>query len=187
MNKKTAALTKRQYEDIIRTLKEGGTNFRPNERVAAALTLEANLGVRISDILKLRLDDFKQSGERFFLDIVEQKTGKKRNFTVPAELYRYVKLYCLENGIAPGERIFPITERAVQKQLKIVCDYCEYENISTHSFRKFFASEIYKNNGYDIMLVKHLLQHSSAATTQRYIGLDKKQVEDALEKHLNLP
>lgn len=35
--------------------------------------------------------------------------------------------------------MFPITERAVQKQLHIVCDYLGYEGISTHSFRKWYA------------------------------------------------
>ena len=34
-----------------------------------------------------------------------------------------------------------------------------------YSFRKWYATEIYKNNGYDIALVQRLLQHSSAATS----------------------
>lgn len=182
----TVSLTEEQYKEIISTMREGSAFFRPNDRIATALVLEANLGIRISDILQLKLSDIKLSGDRYYLDIVEQKTGKARNFTVPAEIYRYLKLYCLENGIGPKERIFPITVRAVQKQLSKVCDYCEYEGISTHSFRKFFATQIYKNNGYDIMLVKRLLQHSSAATTERYIGISSKQVEEALEKHINL-
>ena len=65
--------------------------------------------------------------------------------------------------------MFPITERAVQKQLHIVCDYLGYEGISTHSFRKWYATEIYNANVFDIALVQRLLQHSSVATTQRYI------------------
>lgn len=182
----TVSLTEEQYKEIISTMREGSAFFRPNPRVATALVLEANLGIRISDILQLKLSDFKLSGNRYYLDIVEQKTGKARNFTVPAEIYRYLKLYCLENGIGSKERIFPITVRAVQKQLAKVCDYCEIEGVSTHSFRKFFATQIYKNNGYDIMLVKRLLQHSSAATTERYIGISSKQVEEALEKHIKL-
>lgn len=179
-------LTEEQFKEIISTMREGSAYFRPNDRIATALVLEANLGIRISDILQLKLSDIKLSGDRYHLDIVEQKTGKARNFTVPTEVYRYLKLYCLENGIGPDDRIFPITVRAVQKQLAKVCDYCEYEGISTHSFRKFFATQIYKNNGYDIMLVKRLLQHSSAATTERYIGISSKQVEEALEKHIKL-
>jgi site-specific recombinase XerD len=61
-----------------------------------------------------------------------------------------------------------------------------YEGISTHSFRKWFATEIYKNNGYDIALVQRLLQHSSAATTQRYIGIEPQRVERAIEGHVCL-
>ena len=55
MNKKTTALTTEQYIEIITTMKEGFCGCRPNERIATALVLEANLGLRISDILRLRL------------------------------------------------------------------------------------------------------------------------------------
>lgn len=51
MNKKTRALTQEQYEEIIKTMQEGFSGTRPNERVATALVIEANLGIRISDIL----------------------------------------------------------------------------------------------------------------------------------------
>ena len=79
-----------------------------------------------------------------------------------------------------------MTERAIQKQLKIVCDYLGFEGISTHSFRKGYATEIYKNSGYDIALVQRLLQHSSAATTQRYIGMEPQRIEKAILNHANL-
>ena len=57
MNKKTIALTTEQYKTIIATMKQGFSGSRPNERIATALILEANLGLRISDIVKLRLAD----------------------------------------------------------------------------------------------------------------------------------
>ena len=53
-----------------------------------------------------------------------------------------------------------------------------YQGISTHSFRKWYATEIYKNNGYDIALVQRLLRRSNAAVTQRYIGHRDAQGED---------
>ena len=81
---------------------------------------------------------------------------------------------------------FPITERAVQKQLSLVCDYLGYQGISTHSFRKWYATEIYKANGYDIALVQRLLQHSSAAVTQRYIGIEPQRIEAAIQNHAQL-
>ena len=186
MNKKTKALTTEQYKEIIQTMKEGFCGCRPNERVATALVLEGNLGLRISDIVKLRLCDIVLDGDRYRLEIVEQKTGKRRIFTVPLVIQQYIENYCLRNGIRRDERIFPLTERAIQKQLKIVCDYLGFEGISTHSFRKWYATEIYKNSGYDIALVQRLLQHSSAATTQRYIGMETQRIEAAIQGHATL-
>jgi len=183
MNKKTKVLTTAQYKEIIQTMKEGFSGCRPNERIATTLVLEGNLGLRISDVLRLRLCDIVQDGDRYRLEVVEQKTGKRRIFTVPLVLYQYIENYCLRNGIGRMEVMFPITERMIQKQLRIVCDYLGYEGISTHSFRKWYATEIYKNNGYDIVLVQRLLQHSSAATTQRYIGIEPQRIEQAIENH----
>ena len=186
MNKKTKALTTEQYKEIIQTMKEGFCGCRPNERVATALVLEGNLGLRISDIVKLRLCDIVLDGGRYRLEIVEQKTGKRRIFTVPLVIQQYIENYCLRNGLRRDELIFPLTERAIQKQLKIVCDYLGFEGISTHSFRKWYATEIYKNSGYDIALVQRLLQHSSAATTQRYIGMESQRIEAAIQNHAQL-
>ena len=186
MNKKTKALTTEQYKEIIQTMREGFTGFHPNERVATALVLEGNLGIRISDIVSLRPCDIVRDGDRYRLEIVEQKTGKQRVFTVPLVVKQYIENYCLRNGIGARDRIFPLTERAIQKQLAIVCDYLGYEGIGTHSFRKWYATEIYKANGCDIALVQRLLQHSSAETTQRYIGMEPQRIEKAIEGHATL-
>lgn len=186
MNKKTTALTTEQYRNIITTMKEGGCGFRANERIATALVLEGNLGLRISDIVRLRLCDIVRDGDRYRLAITEQKTGKQRVFTVPLVIYQYMENYCLRNGIARDALMFPVTTRAIQKQLGLACEYLGYEGISTHSFRKWYATEIYQKNGYDISLVQRLLQHSSAAVTQRYIGIEPQRIEKAIEGHAEL-
>jgi len=71
MNKKTVVLTTEQYKEIISTLKKGCYCCRPNERIATALMLEANLGLRISDILQLKLSDIVKDGNRYRLSITE--------------------------------------------------------------------------------------------------------------------
>ena len=73
MNKKTKALTTEQYKEIIQTMREGFCGCRPNERIATALVLEGNLGLRISDILNLRLADIVRDGDRYRLEITEQR------------------------------------------------------------------------------------------------------------------
>lgn len=186
MNKKTVALSREQFNEIIDTLRTGFSGCRPNNRIATALVLEANLGLRISDIIHLKLNDIVKDGDRYRLDITEQKTGKKRTFTVPIEIYSYIQQYCIDNDIKSNEVIFNVSERAVQKQLKIVCDYLGFENISTHSFRKFYATNIYVNNNYNVALVQQLLQHSSPVITQRYIGIGTQELEQAIKNNLNL-
>ena len=191
MNKKTVALTEIQYKNIIETIRTGfvcsdGHVVKPNQRIATALSLEANLGLRISDILQLRLSVIIHDGNRYRLNIVEKKTKKKREFTVPIEIYSYIQNYALENGINPAAKLFDMSERTVQNHLQLVCNYLGYENISTHSFRKYFATSIYENNNYNIELVRVLLQHSSVVTSQRYICLQRKEIENALQKHIKL-
>lgn len=191
MNKKTVALTNEQYEKIIETIRNGficsdGHMVKPNNRIATVLSLEANLGLRISDILQLRLSAIIHDGNRYRLNIVEKKTKKKREFTVPIEIYSYIQNYVLENNINPAAKLFDISERTVQNHLQLICGHLGYENISTHSFRKYFATSIYVNNSYNIELVRVLLQHSSVATTQRYIGIGSKEIESALQNHIKL-
>lgn len=185
-NKKTVALTKEQYRNIIETIMNGCVGLRSNERVAVALELEANLGVRVSDVVSLTLNSFVKDGNRYRLSLTEQKTGKQRTFTVPNSLMLFIENWALRNNIGNDDLLIDITPRQVQKVLAVACDYLGYEGISTHSFRKFFATEIYRNNGYNISLVQVLLQHSSPAVTQRYIGIGSKQIEDAIEGNLNL-
>ena len=191
MNKKTVALTEEQYKSIIKTIHSGfvcddGHVVKPNKRIATALSLEANLGLRISDILQLRLSGIIHDGNRYRLNIVEKKTKKKREFTVPIEIYSYIQNYVLESNINPAAKLFDISERTIQNHLQLVCEYLGYDDISTHSFRKYFATSIYVNNNYNIELVRVLLQHSSVATTQRYIGLQSRDIENALQNHIKL-
>lgn len=180
------ALTTEQYREIISTMKTGSCAFKPNARVAAVLTAEANLGMRVGDILRLRLSDIVRDGGRYRLNIVEEKTGKRRTFSVPEAIYKFFCSYAKEQGIQKDERLFPITERAVQKHLKTVCDWLGFQNISTHSFRKWYATDIYNKTGHDIILVQHLLQHSSPAITRRYIGISDSRIESAIADHVSI-
>lgn len=191
MNKKTIALSEQQYMQIINTIRNGficadGHMVKPNKRIATILTLEANLGMRISDILRLRLSDIIRDGERYRLNIIEKKTQKRREFTVPLEIYVYIQNYALESNINPAAKLFDISERTVQNHLQLVCDHLGLDNISTHSFRKYFATSIYVNNNYNLEIVRVLLQHSSSSITQRYIGLQRREIEEALQKHIKL-
>lgn len=190
MNKKTIAVDSETYQQIIQTMKEGfeqsGVHYQPNVRIATVLVLEYNLGLRVGDVLYLTMDSFVRDGDRYRLDIYEEKTSKYRNFTIPDEIYHFIRDYAYEYKISPSARLFPISERAVMKHLRAVSAYLGLEGIGTHSFRKGFATNVYRNSHYNIKLVRMLLQHSSVMVTQSYIRIGSKELEDALQKQIHL-
>lgn len=191
-NFKTRAVSTEEFKSIIETIRTGfvladGKRVRPNERIATALTLQANLGLRIGDVVKLRLSDIVLENGRYHLDIIEEKTGKERTFTVPAEVYIYIQNYALNNSIKPKQRLFDLSVRTVQNHLQLVTNYLGLCKISTHSFRKYFAQKIYENNNFDIVLVKTLLSHSSVQISEKYVGVGSQRVEQALQNHVFLP
>ena len=190
MNKRTRAIDEDTYKLIISTIRNGFVNngvvHNRNERIATILVIEYNLGLRVGDILNLTMNSFVKEGNRYRLDIYEQKTGKFRNFTVPNEVYQFVRDYAYAHNISTKAKLFPITERAVLKHLKVVCSHLGLDGVGSHSFRKGFATNVYVNNHYNIELVRTLLQHSSVNVTQRYIGIGSKELEDAISKNVCL-
>ena len=191
MNYKTRVLTEEQMFLFIRTIKDGyvrisGKQVRGNKKVAFALSLMANTGLRVSDVVNLRLSDIIRDGNRYRLDIIEQKTRKKREFTVADEMYRYIQSYALEMGINPRQKLVGLTTRTIQEHIKEAREYLDIEGVSSHSFRKYFATSVYESNDYNVELVRVLLQHSDLSTTQKYLGVQRKQIEDALHKHIKL-
>lgn len=186
MNKKCLALTDEQYKESIKLLREGfmlsGVAVRPNNRIATLEVLQACLGLRLGDCLNLRMNSFIKDGNRWRLDIVEQKTGKVRAFTVPVEVYSFIQNYAYDYNIGREAKLFDITERQVERCLNKVFSKMglPLKNYGSHSYRKYFATQVYLNNEMNIELVRVLLQHSSVAITQRYIGIGSKQIETAL-------
>ena len=169
-----------EYKQIIGLLLSGfithdEKSVRPNQQVALTLQLQANLGLRIGDVLTLRVNNFR-SGK---LETKEKKTGKLQYRDVNIGVYDYIKDYAIEKKLSQQDRLFKLTVRAVQKQLKAVVDYLGLDNISSHSFRKMYATAAYEQNNHDLELVKELLNHTSIATTQRYIRVLQQTINTA--------
>lgn len=188
MNKRCVALTEEQYKEAVSLLRTGfeldGTKVKPNNRIATVAVLQSTLGLRLGDCLSLRMSSFIKDGDRYRLDIVEQKTKKARRFTTPIEVYSFIQNYALDSGISKEARLFDITPRQVERHLNKVFTKMNLplHQYGSHSFRKFFITKVYQDNSCNIELCRILLQHSSVSITQKYIGISQKNIEDALAK-----
>ena len=182
----TRSLGENNYKELIETIREGYTDFdgvkhRPNKQLATILILEANLGCRIGDIMSLTTDSIIDDGGIYKLNITEQKTGKKRCFIVPKPVKAFIDSYISEANLYRGP-LFDIKAPAVWKQLRAVTGYLGLDDVSSHSFRKMAASNLYEATGHDIEAVCEFLNHSSTRVTREYIRRSDAQLEAAIEK-----
>ena len=186
----TRSLDEKNYKELIETIREGYTDYdgvkhRPNNQLATILILEANLGCRIGDILNLTTDSIILDGSVYKLNITEQKTGKKRCFIVPKPVKNFIDAYIRETNLYRGP-LFDIKAPAVWKQLRAVTAYMGLDDISSHSFRKFAANTLLERSGNNIEVVREFLQHASVITTQTYIRRSDSQMEEAINKMVNI-
>ncbi len=141
-----------------------------------------NLGLRISEILKMDVDDVKGRRTRKFR---QPKTGKEITVAYNAELLRDYKEFCLHR--APGEALIPtrnneykpISRDMAYKVLREAAEHIGLSNIGTHSMRKTCGYHFYKKTK-DIATLQIWFNHSSPLTTLRYIGITSEHVQNAM-------
>ena len=181
------ACTDAELKDIVSLIRKGyidndGVPHKPNNQVADIIVLESNLGCRIGDIVNLRRDNFVCDNGIWKIDIIEEKTDKHRTFIVPKPVKEFIdKLDYGTDGY-----IFSIKKHAVWKQLRAVTKVLGLENISSHSFRKKMAQDLYSTSGNDIELVCEYLQHDSISTTRRYLRRSSAKLEKAINSVINI-
>jgi len=179
--KKTRPLQNDEFLNIIKHINTGFTYyengkekiFRPKKYLALTFTIQASLGLRISDILDLTVSTFQKG----VLETYERKTNKLVYRDIPENLINLVLRYAVENNLKSDDKICKAKDRNIRHQLSIVANYLGYKDIGTHSFRKLFARTAYEKTK-DLELVRALLNHSSLAITQKYLGVSQEKVNE---------
>lgn len=178
----TETLTEEQFIQIMKHVKSGFTysikgkskNFRPNTKLFITLLVQGTTGLRIGDVIKLEPRNIVGSNIR----LIEEKTKKEQFREISDQTIALLNEYIIDQNISPRDSIIKrCSVRNVQKNLKIVTDFLGYEHISTHSFRKYYGTSVYKESGFDIELVRRILNHSSVTTTQKYLGISKQEID----------
>jgi Site-specific recombinase XerD len=145
-----------------------------------------NTGLRISDILPLRVKDvFLRKGVfHEYLVIKEKKTKKEKKIKLNAALRSTLQSYVAANGLSEGDYLFPskkgtyIGRIQAYRVLKEAADILGVENFGTHSLRKTWGYWTYKMSKYNIGLIMDTFNHSSQSITLRYIGVNQDQKDE---------
>jgi integrase/recombinase XerD len=137
-----------------------------SDRDRLMLELQARSGLRIGEVLKLRIVDVADRK----LTINEPKSGKDSEIAfMPEQIAKRLAEYIAAHNIGPEERLFPVcysTVRALIRRLAIKFRV----KMSPHDFRRHSATYA-SRNGVPLEIVsKVILRHHDLKTTQVYLG-----------------
>ena len=140
-----------------------------------------NTGLRISDIVKLKVSDVR---DKKTFRVVEQKSKKVRNVnirTIHPEIMAYTY------GMEPDSWLFPsrkgnghITTTQAYRALVKAADMIDRKDVGTHTMRKTFGYHHYKRNK-DVAVLQEIFNHSAPSITKRYIGIRQDEIDESLE------
>ncbi|OUM88256.1 MAG: integrase [Bacillus thermozeamaize] len=160
--------------------------------------LGINVGLRISDILRLKVKDLvKPDGKiRDYVIVKEKKTKKVKKFYIGKVVKQTIKDYMEEYRPHPDMYVFksrkgknrPISRQQAYRIINHAAELAglvERDHtgrivsgeIGTHTLRKTFGYHAYKN-GADTNLLQEIFNHSSNKTTLRYIGITEEQKKE---------
>lgn len=168
----------KKIQDIAEYLKE------QSEKYYVMYMIGIYSGLRISDILKLKVRDVRGKSS---IKLRETKTGKERLFPINKELYPVINDYCVNmkeyDYIVPSSKAFnkAVSREYAYRVIHAAGERFGLDNLGTHTLRKTFGYHFYKQTK-DIALLMRILNHSDEKKTLRYIGIEQNTIDSAMRK-----
>ncbi len=154
------------------------------------LNLGVNSGLRVQDLLSLRVRQLRNVGLGDRVVIVERKTKKQNLFLVNKLILSSLRAYFEAFPEAQDDdfvfksrkgRNYPLTTYAVTQMVQRWCDSIGLKiNAGAHSLRKTFCWMQRTVYGTSWEQICERLNHASPAITRRYLGIKKEEIERAL-------
>ena len=168
---------KEKINTVKRILKQNGS------RDYLLFLMGINSGLRISDILKLKVKDVK---DKEYIELNEQKTNKYKKFPITNsfkyDLQEYIIGKMLDECLFPSQKGGKSITRV--QAYRIISKACVKAGIKarigTHTLRKTFGYHFYQENK-DIALLQQIFNHSAPSITLRYVGIN----QDIIDSRLN--
>ena len=172
----------------IKDIKKIKRKLKNNPRDLLLFTLGVNNGLRISDLLNLRVGDVRDLAPGETLKILETKTGKQNVLMVNKETRKVLDSFLNEAQPGDEEYLFksrkgvnrPITKSYVNQRVKEWTRGMNQGNYGTHSMRKTFGyiQRMHFGVGFEILCKR--FGHSNPSVTMRYLGIEDKEVSGIL-------
>lgn len=177
-------MTGSTYLDFDKTQAKALRLIRTGENPAFGLLVIAgiNLGLRISDLLRLTFADLRKDS----IVLKEKKTGKERNLRVNHNIKAAMEFFQEEPNQFHAFRSQKKSVFSPQQVNRLMKKYFKGEDISTHSLRKTFGRQVWNNDGCSeraLLYLSELFNHTSAQVTRKYLGIKQEELDNI---YLNL-
>lgn len=160
-----------------------------NEKYYVMWRVGVTSGLRVSDILNLKVKDIKG---RSRVELVEKKTGKRKIFAIKQSTRTLCEDFIEKNNLKEEDYLIFSNKKnegeskAISRQhahyiLKTAGDKLGIDNFGTHSMRKTFGYFHYKQFK-DLALLQNIFNHSSPSVTLRYIGILQDYVDESIDE-----
>nr|WP_243679802.1 tyrosine-type recombinase/integrase [Lactiplantibacillus plantarum] len=146
-------------------------NGTHGERNTLLILIGLNTGLRMSDILNLKVDRFAIT----ILSTLLKKRQKKRVILLTRlrpQINHYIKDLPDNEYLFTNRQHQPLSVNAVYKLFQTIARKMHRTDIGTHTLRKTFGYHYYQQT-HDIGTLMMIFNHSSEAITKRYIGLNQ--------------
>jgi len=169
-------------------IKKIKNRLKDNPRNYLLFTMGINNGLRISDLLKVKVRDVKDLSVGETIKIKETKTGKENVLMVNKAIHQAIKQHLEKINPNENDYLFqsrngdnkPLTRETVNKMIKDWCDFINTGNYGTHTLRKTFGYIQRKKYGVGFEILCKRFSHSSPSITMRYLGIEDDEVNGIL-------
>ncbi|WP_027190228.1 tyrosine-type recombinase/integrase [Fundidesulfovibrio putealis] len=163
--------------------------LKDNPRDRLLFIMGINSGLRVQDLLELKVADVLgvKVGDR--ITVKEKKTGKENVLIINKEIMDAITGYVAAVAPEPEHYLFksrkgknyPLTTFAVTKAVKTWAAALNLKgNFGAHTLRKTWCYHQRKTFGVSWEVIAKRLNHSSPAITRRYLGIQEEEVEEIL-------
>jgi len=148
-----------------------------------------NSGLRVQDLLQLKVRDIKNAAIADRIILREIKTGKDNVFILNSEIKSALDIYLSSSNVRDDDYLFksrkgynyPINTSSVTRLVKQWTRAVNLKgNYGAHSLRKTWCYHQRKTFGVPWEILAKRLNHSTPAITMRYLGIQEEEVEAIL-------
>lgn len=179
------------HEEIARFMKEA----KKDKMYDLAFSLALSLGLRVSELVKIRLRDFND--DRKTLHIKAVKNGREYTHELSGKMWRKYLRWLKARGSNSNPYLFPsrlyhddhCSCDRFQQAFKKVCEKVNITGHSIHDLRHTCVVSLVLEGKLSVAQIRDRLRHSSVSSTELYFNLlnrekAERQANDHFDQYL---